>query len=231
MSKSNRIITCSCCGKRGRAYGPDGWRDACHRRWDAAGRPDGGPPPPRTPGPHILLAQYVQLRDRRRLTAAEYAARLGVSERTIQRYEAKLRAADKPAPPICVEGSEEWEAALLVAGWSRDAADCRRLLEALGLIPAAQPSPQSAELMKAGISVHGRYRAYMAGCRCDDCRAANAAAKQRSRQRAAADSSRADRAGHGKADTYKNHSCRCDQCREAWRVWQSEHRKQQRRAA
>ncbi|MFE6126678.1 hypothetical protein ACFQ6Q_00175 [Streptomyces sp. NPDC056437] len=62
---------------------------------------------------------------------------------------------------------------------------------------------------------HGRVGGYRRGCRCDECRAANARAQQNSKARRSADPAAIDRAGHGKATTYVNYGCRCDPCKHA----------------
>lgn len=61
---------------------------------------------------------------------------------------------------------------------------------------------------------HGKTATYHAGCRCDECRAAIAAAMRAylaTRQPMAEDDPR-----HGTVNGYKNQRCRCDRCREAW---------------
>jgi hypothetical protein len=117
-----------------------------------------------------------------------------------------------------------------VAGHARDADDLRLILDILGLRPAHVPAPPVVKPLPE-IRVHGRMRAYMAGCRCAECRAKNAAERRKHRARSKADPFRADRAGHGKANTYKNHDCRCDACREAHARWQAEHLKRKQAAA
>lgn len=62
---------------------------------------------------------------------------------------------------------------------------------------------------------HGKSSTYNVGCRCGRCRAANTAMCRKRNARSAADPSRADRAGHGKASTYSNHGCRCELCKAA----------------
>jgi hypothetical protein len=109
---------------------------------------------------------------------------------------------------------------LWVAGRARDAAECRQILIMLGILP----DPLS-------LGMHGRFRQYLAGCRCEACRAANAEMVRKARQRRAADPSRADMAGHGKAGTYKNHGCRCQPCRDAHNSWQNELNARKRAAA
>lgn len=123
---------------------------------------------------------------------------------------------------------QERLAMLAVADHARDASDCRLLLEALGLItPRADAGPPQ----KAEVGPNGRFRAYAAGCRCTECKAANAAAQRRRRRRAATEPRRADMAGHGKASTYKNHGCRCEACRTAHARWQQDYEQRKRAAA
>jgi len=74
-----------------------GWCCACYSRWRRHGKPAAGPPPPRRPGPppkpgpcvlgRIAEWQFVCAR----MTDQAAAARLGVSERTIERYRAIVR--------------------------------------------------------------------------------------------------------------------------------------------
>ncbi|MFD3516292.1 hypothetical protein [Streptomyces sp. NPDC058657] len=104
--------------------------------------------------------------------------------------------------------TEARRAALAIANHSHNADDCRALLDMLGLSAVLATQARQHD----GIR-HGTPYAYTkGGCRCDDCREANRKRCQASRQRSAADPSRADRAGHGKASTYKNHGCRCAEC-------------------
>ncbi|MFI0768573.1 hypothetical protein ACH4TQ_27355 [Streptomyces sp. NPDC021218] len=103
------------------------------------------------------------------------------------------------------------KAALVVADRSRGPADCRQLLEALGLV---LPAPKRRGRPR-GEYDHGHPAKYAQGCRCDACRAANTRRCARIRADSVADPTRADRAGHGKASTYSNHGCRCDACQAA----------------
>lgn len=102
MTRRPRVI-CSCCGQVGPS-GAHGWRHTCYLRWLAADRPDTGPPPPTPPtesgrrggtgkGTTYTgqLEDYEFLRATRRLSVSSSAARLCVSVRTAQRYEAALR--------------------------------------------------------------------------------------------------------------------------------------------
>jgi hypothetical protein len=81
----------------------NGWCYGCNGRWIRAGRPDTGPPPP-LPHDRQMAAMrevwqervagraedYQWLTRELRMSRAEAAARLGVSERTAWRYEARL---------------------------------------------------------------------------------------------------------------------------------------------
>lgn len=107
--------------------------------------------------------------------------------------------------------AETRKAALAVAARSNNAVDCRQLLEALGLV---EPAPKRRGRPR-GEYDHGHPAKYAQGCRCDACRAANTARCARGRADSAADPTRADRAGHGKASTYANHRCRCGACKAA----------------
>lgn len=76
--------------------------------------------------------------------------------------------------------------------------------------PSARPEGQEQESQK-----HGSQYRYRAGCRCRTCRSANTERCAEQRERRKADPSAADRAGHGKASTYKNYLCRCRPCAQA----------------
>ncbi|MFE7954442.1 hypothetical protein [Streptomyces sp. NPDC057413] len=101
---------------------------------------------------------------------------------------------------------------LVVAGHARDAADCRQLLDMLGL---ALPKPRRAPGRPTVDHGHGDHRTYIKGCRCTRCREAMRvrAVEKRAAWRSAP--SAADRAGHGKLSTYKNYGCRCEPCKAA----------------
>ncbi|MFC5744789.1 hypothetical protein [Actinomadura rugatobispora] len=95
---AKRTITCRCCGRPGPHRG-HGYREACYRRWAAAGRPASGPPMPREPsecpprpGHNAAAArqQYKELREAGQ-TRLEAAAQIGISFTTSWRYEAWLR--------------------------------------------------------------------------------------------------------------------------------------------
>lgn len=113
--------------------------------------------------------------------------------------------------------SAETHVAGVVAAASRDADDCRELLLMLGLIEKPKRKRGRPRIERD----HGDPRKYKQGCRCEKCQAANTAKYRTWRNEGRTEPARADRAGHGKASTYKNHGCRCDLCRAA----HSEHMK------
>lgn len=120
---------------------------------------------------------------------------------------------------------------LVVADHAQSVEDCRLLLNMLGLLPE-DVTPAAARPDRAVVSnTHGSMRRYVAGCRCDACRAKNAGEKRKTRKRAKADPARADRAGHGKANTYKNHGCRCESCCAAHAAWMADYHKARKQAA
>jgi hypothetical protein len=100
---------------------------------------------------------------------------------------------------------------LVVAEHAHNAADCRRLLDMLGLLP----KPTKKRGRPPVDHGHGDHRTYLKGCRCDNCREAMRinAAEKRAHYRG--DQDRADRAGHGKYTTYRNYGCRCAPCKAA----------------
>lgn len=64
---------------------------------------------------------------------------------------------------------------------------------------------------------HGTYSAYKNhGCRCDECKAANASRTQDFRAMRRAKPKDPTDPRHGKATFYDNHGCRCQLCTEAW---------------
>lgn len=103
---------------------------------------------------------------------------------------------------------ETREAALSVADRSADADDCRQLLLMLGLI---EPQPKRRG-RKPGEYGHGHPTKYKQGCRCEECTDATTASARDWRARVRQDPTAADRAGHGRASTYKNYGCRCRRC-------------------
>ncbi|TDD32468.1 hypothetical protein E1287_22535 [Actinomadura sp. KC06] len=92
--KYRRWCVCACCGLEG-WHSSNGWRHACYQRWVYAGRPDSGPPPPRRAGRGAEAASriedYVELRSWQ-VPREEAAERLGVSIRTLFRYDRRLKA-------------------------------------------------------------------------------------------------------------------------------------------
>lgn len=102
-------------------------------------------------------------------------------------------------------------AALTVAAYTKDAADCRQLLDMLGINPA----PKRGRGRPRGEYEHGDAKKYAQGCRCTECRSAHAERHRMQQQRRLSDPKAADRAGHGNASTYQNYGCRCRPCTEA----------------
>ncbi len=80
------------------------------------------------------------------------------------------------------------------------------VMVSLGLEPSA-PKRVAAE--------HGAHRRYLNGCRCGECREASRLYQAAWRAKKRSDPSSADRAGHGKATTYRAYGCRCGACRAA----------------
>lgn len=107
---------------------------------------------------------------------------------------------------------EQQAAARYIASRATDSADCRELLDALGLLAAAT---QRGPGRPRGEYPHGHPGRYAQGCRCNDCTAANTERCRNQQQRRVADPTAADRAGHGNASTYQNYGCRCRPCTEA----------------
>jgi hypothetical protein len=100
------MTTCRHCGNpyanpRPRRHGGNyagccGYCPACYRRWASHGFPESGPPPQRTgtgpkAGRDSRIEDYLFLRQRG-LSRAEAALRLGLTRRTLHRYDAGLRA-------------------------------------------------------------------------------------------------------------------------------------------
>ena len=85
---SDRWIRCTSCENYRRHYGRR-WCKACWKRWDAAGRPKAGPPP----SPYRRWDEYAELTREMGHTLRQAAGRMGVSVRTAQRYEARLKIA------------------------------------------------------------------------------------------------------------------------------------------
>ena len=100
-------------------------------------------------------------------------------------------------------------AMLTVASHSRNSAEFRELLDMLGIAP---PTPKRKPGRPSVDYGHGDRRTYQKGCHCDDCRDALRRYHAELRAKWKADPSSADRAGHGKSTTYRNHGCRCADC-------------------
>jgi hypothetical protein len=83
---NRRIITCDRCGYN-KPHHARGWCHACWDRWDRAGQPPEGPPPRRTG----RYGEYFELTREHHYSLKNAAARMGVSERTAQRYETRLK--------------------------------------------------------------------------------------------------------------------------------------------
>lgn len=99
---SSRIIVCRHCGET-RRHGSFEMCQTCYVRWDRAGRPDTGPPPPQgteaaraaareanTAARRGRIEDYQDLRSWG-LTREAAAQRLGVTVRTAWDYEASLK--------------------------------------------------------------------------------------------------------------------------------------------
>lgn len=104
-----------------------GWATACYRRWERAGKPDTGPPPPKPPaavsrpGTRAAVAQrmerFTALRTQG-LTVAAIAAEMGMPLRAAEHYAAKFRQQvrdelaaaqiDWPVPASPVPGVSHW---------------------------------------------------------------------------------------------------------------------------
>jgi hypothetical protein len=107
---------------------------------------------------------------------------------------------------------EARRAAVAVADRATGPDDLRLLLAMLGL---ANPAPKKRRGRPPVDHGHGDRRTYVKGCRCDDCREAHRVWCAERRAVWQQDPSSADRAGHGKPSTYRNHACRCDACTKA----------------
>lgn len=105
--------------------------------------------------------------------------------------------------------TEIHRARLTVAAHATSPADCRELLDMLGLTRAPGPKRVGRPPVERG---HGDYRTYRKGCRCTACRADHRRQSSEDRRERAKDPAAADRAGHGSPSTYKNYACRCEPC-------------------
>lgn len=83
-----RWCVCACCGLEG-WHAARGWRHACYQRWVYAGQPAGGPPAKGAAADRV--EDYAELRSWG-LTRQAAADRLGLSIRTLQRYDQRLKA-------------------------------------------------------------------------------------------------------------------------------------------
>jgi hypothetical protein len=129
-----------------------------------------------------------------------------------------------------MNGEKQRQAALYTVLHGQTVDERRQLLEMLGLIPA-KPRPKRKPGRQAGTYEHGHPAKYRQGCRCDACRAGVTAAYRAWRAQARQDPTAADRAGHGKYTTYRNHGCRCVPCREDHRLQHAARRAQQKAVA
>ena len=92
--------TCTSCGARRAPYGSaaygyaryacHGWCARCYARWLSNGKPVTGPPAPRKPGGSGQREEYWFLRSQG-YSRQDAGMRLGVTRRTILRYEAAAR--------------------------------------------------------------------------------------------------------------------------------------------
>ncbi|NUR65980.1 MAG: hypothetical protein HOQ47_09475 [Streptomyces sp.] len=117
---------------------------------------------------------------------------------------------------------------LVVAAHANDADDCRLLLDMLGMTPPRQKRKPGRPSVDHG---HGDRRTYQKGCRCAACREAFRLYAASLRAKWKSDPTSADRAGHGKPSTYKNHGCRCELCSKANSADVAAFRRRKRRAA
>ncbi|NUR42036.1 MAG: hypothetical protein HOV73_18310 [Streptomyces sp.] len=116
----------------------------------------------------------------------------------------------------------------VVAAHAHGADDCRLLIDMLGI---TLPKPKRGPGRPAVDHGHGNSLTYKKGCRCDTCRDAQRLYQAALREKWQRDPSSADRAGHGKASTYRNCGCRCADCTTANRTAVSEYRARRRQRA
>ena len=86
-SKPRRKAACKCCGEVG-FYVAKGYTRNCWSRWERAGFPKEGPPPPRY---RVNWERYMDLRIVARASFLSATQQTGVSERTAYRYEKRLK--------------------------------------------------------------------------------------------------------------------------------------------
>lgn len=101
-NRVRRTVECRCCDRTGPLIA-HGWVKACYRRWQRAGKPAGGPPPPRKRGPNQHMEEDVAefamvLRTRPDITLAQAAAAVGRCRRTGERYKTRLRQMAEASP-------------------------------------------------------------------------------------------------------------------------------------
>ncbi|GHH29989.1 hypothetical protein Srubr_02090 [Streptomyces rubradiris] len=123
--KRRRIITCDACGKR-REHGGHGWCRTCLTRWVYHGRPADGPPPALSPAPCGTDGAY-----QRHLRKGEEPC-----QACRDAHAAKQRSYTRRHSVSSHWSREEAQAAVAVAARSKGVADCRLVLEALGLAPS-----------------------------------------------------------------------------------------------
>lgn len=96
---------CGC----GRTAGESGYAPPCFRRWDRAGRPESGPPPPLPAGPERRAPAVAALREAFEARVDDYAwlrasgesvtsaaRRVGIAEKTARcRYEPKIASGER----------------------------------------------------------------------------------------------------------------------------------------
>ena len=112
--------------------------------------------------------------------------------------------------------AERAAATRVIRAEAKDENDQALLLDILGLAEDDDPQPAKPRTGRPPVDHgHGHYLTYGKGCRCDACREANRKYCAELRVTRAKDPSRADRAGHGLAATYKNYGCRCAPCTQA----------------
>ena len=139
MTRPRPTITCAACGetREHRAYG---WCQPCYRRWVYRGRPAGGPPPVQ-PIDHADVEGTVPGWDlhMRRGTEPCDPCRAAHNADVRERYHANGRPRNLSEARHYTQAPTDWSAeqhraALAAADKAGGAADCRTLLQALGLV-------------------------------------------------------------------------------------------------
>lgn len=94
----SRRLTCRCCRARlGKGFRREGRIHGlcrnCWVRWRAAGFPEDGPSAPVRPWERVYAARFEDYQELRSwdVSVADAAVRVGVSVRTAERYETRLR--------------------------------------------------------------------------------------------------------------------------------------------